>query len=253
MRLSREMRHKLVRPRGALLVGAAALAVAIACGDPYKHTNPYDPVFPVTVTVAGPDSLFSQGEFAQYTASSDPVFPDSSFEFGDSDSTSFLPAGPAGFVSRDPPLYPQVRLVNVIAGLGAVDTFVPKAVPGPAQRITIFRHAATKTVVLTQRVVKISLRCPDTHACDTLSVGDTTSVWVDGRDANNAQIIALTSSSANPPTGTAIATFVVRDPTIASLTTTGIRASIVTALKTGTTWIVGIRGTLLDSLQLVVH
>jgi hypothetical protein len=108
-------------------------------------------------------------------------------------------------------------------------------------------------VVLTQRVVSISLRCPDTHACDTLSVGDTTSVWVDGRDANHAQIIALTSSIANPPTGTPIAVYAARDPSIISLTPRGIRATVATALKTGTTWIVGTRGSLLDSLQLVVR
>jgi hypothetical protein len=253
MRLFAEVRHELVGRRSIVLVGAAALAVAIACGDPYKHTNPYDPAYPVTVTVIGPDTLFSQGEFAQFSAISDPVFPDSSFQYGDTDSSSFLPAGPAGFVSRNPPLYPQVRLVNVLAGLGAIDTFVPMAVPGPAQRKVFYRHTGTKTVVLTQRVVSISLRCPNTHACDPLSVGDTTSIWVDGRDASSAQIIALTSSSANPASGTPVATFVARDPSIASLAPSGIRATIVTALKTGSTWIVGTRGALLDSLQLVVH
>ncbi len=253
MRLSAEVRHERAGRRGVVLIGAAALVVAIACGDPYLHTNPYDPAYPVTVTLIGPDTLFNQGDFGQFTATSDPAFPDSSFQFGVTDSTSFIPAGIAGFVSRNPPLYPQVRLVGVLAGLGAIDTFVPMAVPGPAQRKVFYRHTGTKMVALTQRVVVISLRCPAAHACDTLSIGDTTSVWVDGRDAHGSQIVALTSSGANPTTGTPIATFAARDPSVVSLGSTGIRASIVTALKAGSTWIVGTRGTLLDSLQVVVR
>jgi len=116
-----------------------------------------------------------------------------------------------------------------------------------------YRHTGYILVALTQRVVRIDLRCPVTHACDTLSVGDTTSVWVDGRDSHNIQIVALTSSTANPATGTPIATYAARDSSIVSLTPLGIRATVVTALKTGSTWIVGTRGTLLDSLQVVVR
>jgi hypothetical protein len=108
-------------------------------------------------------------------------------------------------------------------------------------------------VYQTQRVTRIQLRCPDTHACDTVSTGGGWSVWVDGFDALNERIYALTSATANPATGTVIATFAVRDTTIASVSPVGIRAANVTALKSGTTWIVGTRGTLLDSLQLVVQ
>jgi hypothetical protein len=102
-------------------------------------------------------------------------------------------------------------------------------------------------------VTHIALRCPDTHACDTLSAGGAWSVWVDGLDALNQKIQALTSATANPPTGTAIATFAARDPSIVAVAPVGIRASNVTALHTGSTWIVATRGTLLDSLQLVVR
>jgi hypothetical protein len=253
MRLSADARHERAGRRRTVLIGVAAAVLAIACGDPYRHTNPYDPAFPVAVSVTGPDTLYNQGDIAQFGATSAPVFPDSSFTFGTNDSLSFTPAGPSAFVSHNPPLYPTVHLVEVIAGIGAIDTFVPMAQPGPAQRQIFFRHTGFLLVALTQRVVSISLRCPVTHACDTLSVGDTTSVWVDGRDAHNQQIVALTSSSANPATGTPIATYAARDPTVVSLTPVGIRATIVRALKTGTTWIVGTRGSLLDSLQLVVR
>jgi hypothetical protein len=49
------------------------------------------------------------------------------------------------------------------------------------------------------------------------------------------------------------ATFAVRDPSVAGVTPVGIRVATVTARKSGTTWIVGTRGALLDSLQLVVQ
>jgi hypothetical protein len=97
------------------------------------------------------------------------------------------------------------------------------------------------------------LRCPDTHSCAPVAVGGTLAVWVDGTDAIGHQIVALTSSVANPASGTPVATFVVRDPSIASFVPTGIRVATVTALKSGTTWIVATRGALLDSLKLTVQ
>ena len=101
--------------------------------------------------------------------------------------------------------------------------------------------------------MRIQLRCPDTHACATLAAGGAWSVWADGFDAQNQQIVALHSSVANPTSGTPVAIFLVRDTTVASFAAVGIRAAMVTARKSGTTWIVGTRGPLLDSLQLVVQ
>ena len=54
-------------------------------------------------------------------------------------------------------------------------------------------------------------------------------------------------------TGTPMATFTSRDTTVASVTPVGIRAATVTARKSGTTWIVATRNSLLDSLQLTVR
>ena len=51
----------------------------MACGDPYVATNKYDPAFPVQFTIAGPDTLFSLGEAAQYAATTVPAFSDTSF------------------------------------------------------------------------------------------------------------------------------------------------------------------------------
>jgi hypothetical protein len=240
--------------RHAAVLAAVVIAIAaVACGDPYLHTNPYDPVYPVTVNVVGPDTVFSYQEIAQYSGTSDPVFPDTAFQVGVSDSIVFVPAGVGGFRAAATPLWPAYRTVSVLVGLGAIDTFNAPALAGPAVRQTAYRHTATKIVVVTQRVVRIQLRCPDTHACDTVSAGGAWSVWTDGLDANNQEIVALHSLTANPATGAPVATFTIRDTTVATFAPVGIRAATVTALKTGTTWIVGARGELLDSLQLVVR
>ncbi len=57
--------HKLIR--------VAALIGVVACGDPYLHTNPYDPVYPVEFAISGPDTLFSLGEIGQYTVQNQPT------------------------------------------------------------------------------------------------------------------------------------------------------------------------------------
>jgi hypothetical protein len=255
--------------RIAVTLGTMVLAVVTACGDPYTRTNPYDPVVSVTVEVAGPDTLFSYGEQGQYDAQSIPSFPDSSFQFGTSDSVAFAPNGRGMFVSRTPPLYPETRTVRVSALVGQIDTLIndqditeakcplppPKCII-PATHTLAWRHSGSKIVVLTQRVVRIQLACPADHACDALPAGASWTVWADGFDALNFKVVALTGANANPDVSAAtpvFATFAVRDPTIASVSPVGIRASTVTALKRGTTWIVATRGALLDSLQLVVQ
>lgn len=246
-----------MRAQIAGLAAVAGLATLVACGDPYLHTNPYDPVYPVAVTVLGPDTIFSYSEIGNFSLQTDPAFPDTSVGFTVSDSVAFVPAGFGGFRSAAPPLYPLTRSVTVSGGVGAYDTLAAFASQGQARVITQWRHSAEKIVVLTQRVVRISLRCPDTHACDTLALGSSWSVWVDGFDAVNQEIISLHSPVANPSGGTPVATFTVRDPTIANMTPVGIRAANVTALKVGTTWIVGTRiaaqDTLRDSLQVTVR
>ena len=253
--LERARRGSMRARRPVPLLAFAVLVAAFACGDPYRHTNPYDPAVPVTLTISGPDTLFSYREQGQYTAKADPAFPDSAFQFASSDSFVFLPAGPGTYTSLAPPLYPATRTATVIAGVGAIDTqpATAGAVSGPAPHIVEYRHVAYKVVVLTQRVTQIQLRCPDIHSCDTLAVGSAWSVWVDGKDAHNQPIVALTKSGLNPATGTPVATFVSRDTTVASVSPLGIRAATATARKTGSTWIVATRDVLLDSLRLVVR
>ena len=260
------------------LLGMMALVAAFACGDPYQHTNPYDPLVPVEISLTGPDTLFSYGELGQYSAQSVPALPDSSFQFGSSDSIAFAASGSGGFISRTPSLYPATQTVRVMAMLGQIDTTIENQDLGcpyypPCNNLTglscpvhppcktsathslAWRHSGAKEVVLTQRIVRIQLRCPANHACDTLPAGAAWSVWADGFDALNFKVVELSGVNVNPAVSAAtplFATFALRDSTIAALTPLGIRVVTVTARKSGTTWIVGTRGALLDSLQLVV-
>lgn len=264
--------------RSAGLLGFVVITAVVACGEPYLHTNPYDPAVPVEMNISGPDTLFSLGEIGQYGAQTNPTFADTAIGWA-LDSAAFLSINGAGamlvnggaylstglntgaFQSLQPPLEPSTALVTIDAFVGAVDTTYSDAIPGtdPVQVQTIrtkaYRHYTTKTIVITQRVTRIRLRCPDPEApaCAALGAGDTASVWVDGFDALNRQIAALTSSTANPTTGSPVVTYLVRDPTIARSTPVGIRATTITALASGTTWVVASRGALRDSLQITVR
>ncbi|MGH7656451.1 MAG: hypothetical protein ACREN6_17515 [Gemmatimonadaceae bacterium] len=266
------------RHRVLSLIGAGVLIVA--CGDLYLHTNPYDPAFPVEIDITGPDSIFSYAEFANYSAQTTPVFSDTAVSWlvdtftlhrpGLTDTTIdavtypipnrgdtivdgtpyFMPRGPGTFQSLKPPLEPTTVTVTIEALLGAVDTTIARYGGGPAQTKT-YRHTGYKKVVLVQRVTRVQLRCPDTHACDTLAVGGIWSVWVDGFDALNHGITALLDPTVNPPGDTPIATFTSRDTSVASVSPVNIRAANVTALKAGSTWIVATRGLLSDSVLVV--
>jgi hypothetical protein len=256
-----------VRGRALTLGAAAALIVGVACGDQFLHTNPYDPAFPLSVDIAGPDTLFSLGEIGSYAVRFTPaVFADSAVTWladtitifqADtayvSDGSAYLQGGSGGnFMSVMPPLEPATLKISVEALVASYDTQLTGKGGGLAT-VKEYRHTGFKSVVITQRVTRIQLRCPDTHACPALSVGATATIWVDGFDARNQQIAALANPTSNPDTGAVVATFLSRDPTIASVSPAGIRAATVTARKSGTTWIVATRMALSDSLQIVVH
>ena len=256
---------------------AAILVVAIACGEPGPRNNPYDPLYPVTATMSGPDTLFSDLEVAQFNAQFMPSFPDTGITWGVGpvtvvsgvcdttvDGSHFLQAAGAGaFRSIAPPLEPATVSITVAASVGAIDTTVSRdTIVAPctpftaATFVTIrtqqYRHSVYKTVIVMQRPMRIELRCPATHACEPVAVGGSWSVWVDGSDALGNPIHALASPTSNPQAGTPVATYASRDTTIASVVPVGVRAATALARKSGTTWIIATRGALVDSLQLVV-
>jgi hypothetical protein len=257
--------RRSARRRGFALAGFAAAVSVVACGDPYLHTNPYDPDVPVAIVINGPDTLYSLSELAQYGATITPAFPDSAVTWladtitifaGDSsyvlDGSLFLTAGTNGqFQSIKPPLEPGVLPITVEALVGRIDTTVARKTG--TFIIQEYRHIGLKRIFLTQRVTRIQLRCPDTHTCPTLAVGTTNTVWLNGFDALGYQMVPLTSATLNPDTGVVVATYVSRDSTIARVTAKGIRAVNVTGLKAGSTWIVAMRNVLRDSLQIVVQ
>ena len=107
--------------------------------------------------------------------------------------------------------------------LGKIDTVRDDTPLGPGKVLALptlaWRHSGSKNVVLTQRVVRIQLRCPADHACDTLSAGGAWTVWADGFDALNFKVVALNGVNANPAVSAdnpVFATFAVRDTTIAT-------------------------------------
>ena len=115
----RATRPDLTRAAGtrvAALVGAAALVIGftfVACGDPYLHTNPYDPASPVEIAISGPDTLFSYSQLATYGAQVTPAFPDTAIEWASSDTDHLSPSGPPTFRASTSdslplPLYPTL-------------------------------------------------------------------------------------------------------------------------------------------------
>jgi hypothetical protein len=241
--------------RPVSLLAFAVLAAAFACGDPYLHTNPYDPQTAFEYKIVGPDTVFSAGQYAQYSLQSTPAFSDTAGVWSSS-SDQFRPALHGQFQLWFPPLWPNTATVQVTVAIGKFDTTATLSLGGgapSAKATTMDRRELSRNVVLTQRLTSIQLRCPDSHACDPLAAGAAWSVWVDGFDALGGQITGLTNPATNPSTGTPVATFVSRDTTVASVSPVGIRAATVTARKSGTTWIVATRDLLLDSLRLVVR
>jgi hypothetical protein len=261
--------NSMQRKRLALL---AIFALIAACGDPYGATNPYDPDYPVTFTITGPDTLFSAGQLAHFTVQTTPVFPDTAFRWASDTATVFVPGSgftiidgarlltpslpPGTYTPVAMPLEPATATVAVAVLVGSVDTTLQRFIAPNYVTVRSIepRHVGYKNVVLMQRLTRIQLLCPATRACDTLAVGGASwSVWVDGFDANNNHIATLPGADPNPPTGPPVAIFSVRDTTIAIVSALGIRAATVTPLKPGSTWVLATRGALVDSLQVVAR
>jgi hypothetical protein len=245
-------RRALIMNRSVAVRAAIIVAAVISCDAPYVRDNPYDPAVPVTITITGPDSLFSAFEVGTYTAATTPSFPDSAVDWPGVG----VPGRSTDYQSAGPPLWPATATVNIQAAIGKTDStvsFVEGFNTVIVQQIEIYRHVGTKSVVLTQRLTHIALRCPDVHACSSIGVGGTDSVWVDGSDALNQQIYRPLGTPLNALNGTPIATFALRDPSIANLVPVGIRVVAVNAIKAGSTWVIATRGSLVDSLQVVVH
>ena len=226
--------------------------LAVACTD-YAHTNPYDPAVPKVITISGPDTIFNFGDTAIYAATMTPAVADSALHFVDSYYlTSIGATGTAIVTNKKPPIFPLLQAFTIFVHFGALDTVMTLSGALISVPTITYRDSALRTIYLTQRITRIQLRCPVAHACDTMSVGGAWTAWADAFDGGGAGLAGYTSTT-NPPTGDAIATFVIRDTTVATFTPVGVRVANVSALKSGSTWIVATRGSIADSLRLVVR
>ncbi len=216
--------------------------VAVACRD-FTHTNPFDSSTPIELTIGGPDTLWNASDFAQYSFQSVPGITDTTARWiGGSE--FFKGDASGGFLVFRPPLYPATDTERIALAIGKYQGFLGRAA---------WRRIFGKTVIVTQRLVRLQLRCPDVHACDTVAAGAGWTVWLDGFDSAGNRPTGLTVPTVNPDTAAAIATFTSRDTTIATVSPVGMRVAVVAALKSGTTWVVAMRDTVRDSLQLVVR
>ena len=225
-----------------------AFAVVLAAAGPsscrdFTHTNPFDSSTPIEVTIVGPDTLWNASDFAQYTFQSVPAISDSTARWvgGASDLRGDLSGG---YLVYYPPLYPETEAINIVLEIGKYEGDKGHA---------FWRRAFGKTVIVTQRLVRLQLRCPDVHACDPLAVGEAWNVWLDGFDSTGNRPTGMVAPMDNPDTGAPLAQFVSRDTTIATVSPVGVRAATIAALKSGTTWVVASRGALRDSLQVTVR
>jgi hypothetical protein len=232
-------RHRALRQRMATLIGFGALAAGIACRD-FEHTNPLDPMnFTPGITIVGPETLFTIGTSATYAYESVQPFIDPTAVWSSSSFVDLYTDGKDTFKLTRAPLYPATEGASVMVALGEYNTLHGAA----------WSKSIGRSVVLTQRLVRIQLRCPAAHACDTLDAGAVWSAWVDGFDAGGSQILGLDLPTINPSSGAPIAVFVSRDTTIATVKAVGIRSADATAVRSGTTWIVATRIALLDTLR----
>jgi hypothetical protein len=133
---------------GALVAFAAA--VTIACGE-YAHTNPYDPETDTRIVITGPDTLWSIGEVAQYSATVSPAIP-----------------GGAGILLSvaDPG-----NGTPVLSG-GNGGTFQALTVGTGQVLASVGRHVVGKRVVVRQRPARVFFFCP--NACTSLSLANGT-------------------------------------------------------------------------------
>ena len=229
--------------RLAVLSASGFLVLALACID-FQHTNPFDPDVPLQVTIF-PETLFSVGGTIQFTFATVPPLtdPNAIWVGGTTDLfTASLGSGGV-FFSNGAPLWPQTESVPITIAVGRFDDGVH----------THYRKTFGGSVIITQRLVHIQARCPGAPACDAMTVGVSTSVFVDGYDALGSGIAGLPDPNTNPLTLPPIAVFIVRDTTIASAVPVGMRVAMVTAKRAGATWIVTQRDSLRDSLRLVVR
>ena len=188
-----------------ILAGCAIIAGAYACAD-LVRTNPFDPLTPVKITIAGIDSFTSAKQFATFTAVIDPAWPDAPVIWGDPEFSRYT-----GFT-----------LVVAHSGGGDVAVTVHA---GP--------HSATKIVPYRQRFRRIEFT-PCSVACVAFLDAGTGNVSLTPEDSSGSE---LTTSYANLPI-----TVVSRDTSIATIQSLTVRQGtssfVFQGHNRGSTWVI---------------
>lgn len=220
-------------PRGTLAAaGRMLLCMAVtSCGD-LAHTNPYDPVTPVSLTLAGPDSATSAGDVLQFTLQATPAFE----------------SGPVSWQVEGP--YASWLLATGAGGTGSYVAAFPVGAESVPRQISIKAtltdgRFARKTIVAYQRPASLHVQGCDYFFRRNLTFGAL-------RDSS-AMCAALLDR-----TGHGVSTI---DPVIVTTRNGQARATVngislspagpsawITALDTGVTTVVFARGAFRDSI-----
>lgn len=209
----------------------AAITLAVsACQDiTFARTNPYDLEAHPTIVVGAPDSLFTHGASFTATLTSDLPLPD---RLADGSAATWTASAPLG------------SFFNGIFHVTDEVTVAPVSVTLTAE---FGDRTVSKTVVVMQRPTMLILRCA-TFPCDTLrSFGEVDDRPLDGRDADQREIIDLAGLLA-------ASTVLTRDPSVLTWEVGDQPHHIRTrAVANGTTWLVASYGGFADSAMVVVR
>lgn len=210
------------RRRIGTAIVALASALALGCGD-YAHRNPYDPETETRIVITGPDTLWSIGEPAQYTATVSPAIPGGLgvvWGVADPGDGRFVLGGANG------------SFRGLIVGTGHVTA-------------TVGRHTVSKRVVVRQRAARVFI-CPAVQ-CSPLQlgpVGTTRQLPVGQYDAFGTPLDGSQPRSAVTYTSDA--------PSIVAIVTGSPTSVTIQGVGNGTTWVRARLADWTDSVRVTV-
>lgn len=209
------------RMQAAIVVLAAGLV--LACGE-YAHRNPYDPDTDTRIAITGPDTLWSIGEIAQYTATVSPAIP-----------------GGLGVVwaVADP------GNGMFVVGSRGTGSFQSLAVGAGHVTATVGRHTVSKRVVVRQRAARVFI-CPAVQ-CSPLQlgpVGTTRELPVGQYDAFGTPL------DGGQPRGAV--TYTSDAPSIVAIVTGSATSLTIRGVGNGTTWVRARLADWTDSVRVTV-
>ena len=216
----------VTRRHWRIALAFVAVSLSLACGE-YAHSNPYDPDTDTQITIAGPDTIWSIGELAEFTATVSPPVSGGRGIVWDAIGNA------DGFVVLTP-------------GIG-IGKFRAAHVGAASVSATVGRHVASKRVVVRQRPARVELFCPDLCTALTMTaIGSTRELLVGQYDALGTGL-HFTQARAD-------VTYASREPGIVGIVPgTGSPTGVtIRAVATGTTYVTAQLGSWIDSVRVTV-